>query len=181
MNREELIKRLQKILVDKLDLYLENGLWNCDGNIYLSNINLNKLPLKFGRVEGDFICSDNQLTTLQGCPIYVGGDFDCDGNRLKNLIGAPNTINCHFICSYNELSSLHGCPTYIGGDFYCDNNNLTTLEGCIESLEGDFLCQSNQLTSLDGGPKSTKDYYCMGNSILLEKPDWLNCKEFYNA
>ena len=43
------------------------------GDVDLSNINLSKLPFKFGKVSGGFYCSSNQLETLEGAPKEVGG------------------------------------------------------------------------------------------------------------
>jgi hypothetical protein len=81
-----------------------------DGDVYLPNKlgDMEKLPVKFGKVSGNFWCSGNNLTTLEGCPNYVGGSFYCE---------------------YNNLTTLEGCPRYVGGNFYCSDNNLTTLKG----------------------------------------------------
>jgi len=46
-------------------------LWNNLGS-------MEKLPIKFGNVSGNFDCGYNKLTTLEGCPSYVGGYFWCD-------------------------------------------------------------------------------------------------------
>ena len=58
-------------------------------------------------VKGDFNCSNNNLTTLKGCPIKVGGDFSC---------------------SYNILTTLKGCPKEVGGYFYCSRNEKQFTE-----------------------------------------------------
>jgi len=87
--------------------YLGNYTINSDdtvdvnGNVFLYRElgNMEKLPVKFGKVSGFFTCSENKLTTLEGCPNYVGGDFNCLDNKLI---------------------SLEGCPSYIGGDFHSD-------------------------------------------------------------
>jgi hypothetical protein len=44
-------------------------------NLYFRLGNMTKLPVKFGKVSGYFSCSNNRLTTLDGCPKYNGGDF----------------------------------------------------------------------------------------------------------
>ena len=51
----------------------EDGTVYVDGNVSLYERNLSKLPLKFGRVTGNFYCQSNKLTTLEGCPQEVGG------------------------------------------------------------------------------------------------------------
>jgi hypothetical protein len=103
-----------------------DGSIDVNGNVWLFNKNLTKLPLKFNKVSGNFSCSDNKnnLTSLDGCPNYVGGDFYCHNN---------------------EITSLEGCPNYVGGDFYCHNNEITSLEGCPKEIGGNFHCYSNPL------------------------------------
>jgi hypothetical protein len=109
--------------------YLENyrinsdGTIDVDGNVFLYRElgNMEKLPVKFGKVSGYFYCSSNILTTLEGCPYYVGAYFNCDGNKL---------------------TTLEGCPDYVDdGNFYCYGNNLTTLEGCPKYVGGDLVCE----------------------------------------
>jgi len=87
--------------------YLENhtinndGTIDVDGNVDLEEKldNMEKLPVKFGKVSGYFMCIRNKLTTLEGCPKYIGGDFWCFGNNL---------------------TTLEYCPKYIGGNYYSD-------------------------------------------------------------
>jgi hypothetical protein len=81
---------------------------------------MKKLPVKFGKVSGNFSCHGNKLTTLEGCPNYVGDYFFCSGNKLTSLEGCPNYIDGDFYCYKNNLTTLEGCPIYVGGKFYCD-------------------------------------------------------------
>jgi hypothetical protein len=60
------------------------------------------LPI-FKYISRYFDCSHNQLTSLKGCPAYVGGGF---------------------YCYFNKLTSLDGCPIYVGGSFYCCYNKV---------------------------------------------------------
>jgi hypothetical protein len=113
-----------------------DGAVDVEGNVDLANKGLRKLPLKFGRVTGNFWCSYNQLTSLEGCPTEIGGSFWCFDNLLTSLEGCPTEIGGSFLCYYNQLTSLEGCPTEIGGIFICYNNNLTSLKGATEYIEG---------------------------------------------
>jgi hypothetical protein len=79
-----------------------NGSIDVDGGVFLQNNQLRHVPLKFGKVSGDFDCSGNVINTLLGCPNEVGGSFDC---------------------SDNKLSSLEHCPKVVGGSFYYNFNN----------------------------------------------------------
>ena len=81
-----------------------NGEFDIDGDFYLKDYEYlivdGKLAVKFGKVSGDFECSEcENLTSLEGSPREVGGNFDCSG--CKNL------------------TSLEGCPREVGGIFYC--------------------------------------------------------------
>ena len=128
---------------------IENYTINTDGTIdVVGNVNLfskrlTKLPLKFRNVSGDFRCSYNKLTTLEGAPISVGGNFSCRDNKLTTLEGAPQSVSGNFYCDNNELTTLVGAPISVGGDFDCEKNKLTTLEGVPQSVGGHFSCHSN--------------------------------------
>jgi len=117
-------------------------------------------------VGGYFYCSYNQLTSLEGAPSSVGGDFYCTHNNLTSLEGAPSSVGGYFSCSNNKLTSLEGAPTSVGGDFYCFNNQLTSLEGAPTSIGGYFSCSNNQLTSLEGAPSSVGGDFGCGNNKL---------------
>jgi hypothetical protein len=89
------------------------------GSVNLYNKGLTRLPFQFGKVGGSFYCSDNRLTSLDGCPKKVGGDFDCDHNRLTSLDGAPKEVGGDFVCSADDLtdvSALRQCK--IKGTIY---------------------------------------------------------------
>ena len=95
---------------------------NVTGDVYLEELGLKEIPITFGKVGGDFDCSYNMLTSLEGCPREVDGDFYCVSNKLKSLEGSPDKIDGDFDCSYNMLTSLKGCPSEVGGNFDCSNN-----------------------------------------------------------
>ena len=80
-----------------------SSIYITDGNVINSTSNITirdtdlvdgKLPFKFGRVDGDFYCSDcPSLTSLEGAPQKVAGDFDCRMcPSLKSLEYAPKKI-----------------------------------------------------------------------------------------
>jgi hypothetical protein len=144
----------------------EDGSIDVDGNVFLFNIGLTKLPLKFNVVSEHFDCSWNNLTSLEGGPKKVGGYFDCSSNKLTSLKGCPKEINGDFSCSYNRLTSIEGCPEKINGDFSCSYNRLTSLEGCPEKINGNFYCYDNFLTSFEHCPKVIYgNFNCRNNKI----------------
>jgi hypothetical protein len=89
------------------------GKIDVDGNVDMTNMNLTKIPVKFGRVDGFFNCQNNNLTSLEGCPDEVGAGF---------------------YCRYNNLTSLEFAPSKVGGGFYCYGNNLTE---CFKNIKED--------------------------------------------
>jgi len=122
-----------------------DGTVDVDGNVYLSDSRLIKLPLKFGNVTGDFNCNNNQLISLEGCPQSVSG---------------------YFYCYSNELITLEWCPQSVGSDFHCGNNKLTTLEFCPQILGGDFSFANNKLKDLYGFPEYFyNEVYYRGNTV----------------
>ena len=126
----------------------EDGLVDVDGDVDLRDMSLKKLPLKFGKVTGDFDCYYNQLTTLEGAPETVGGSFDCEGNNLTTLKSAPHSVSGSFNCGNNQLTTLEGAPEIVGGSFQCSYNQLTTLEDAPHSVGGNFYSYGNPLPSL---------------------------------
>ena len=111
-----------------------------------------------------FICSHNELTSLEGAPKEVGNFFDCSYNELTTLKGAPKEVGNFFDCSNNELTSLKYSPIKVGGSFNCSTNKLISLEYTHKYVDGIFECSNNLLTNLDYFPEYIgNDLYCYGN------------------
>jgi len=137
-----------------------------NGDADINEKKLKTIPIKFGKIDGNFSCHNNNLTSLQGAPASVGGGFDCRYNNLTSLQGAPASVGGGFDCRYNNLTSLQGAPASVGGGFYCSSNNLTSLQGAPASVGGGFYCSSNNLTSLQGAPESVgEDFNCYNNKL----------------
>ena len=151
------------------------------GNFDCSELGLTSLKGVPTEVGGWFDCSDNRLTSLKGAPTEVIKDFCCYDNQLISLEGAPKTVGGNFDCSYNRLTSLKGAPQEIGGNFDCSNNQLTPLEGAPQTVGGWFDCSNNQLTSLKGAPtKVGESFYCSNNELTsLEGAPNLVGTDFY--
>ena len=136
------------------------------GNFDCSELDLISLKGAPQEVGGNFKCSKNRLTSLKGAPQIVGGAFNCFRNQLTSLEGAPQKVGKGFYCSYNYLTSLEGAPTEVGRHFWCNNNQLTSLKGAPQKVGEEFNCSSNRLTSLEGAPQTVKDsFYCNGNHL----------------
>ena len=137
-----------------------------DGGVNLAYKNLEHLPLKFNYVSSNFVCSDNKLKTLEGCPQTVSGSFYCYDNELESLEGCPQTVSGSFDCDHNKLVSLEGCPQTVSGSFDCGYNELKTLEGSPQTVSGNFSCYGNELVSLEGGLQTVGGYFdCSLNKL----------------
>ena len=96
-------------------------------NIDLRNLNINRIPITFGIVEGNFDCSDN---------------------KLSNLVNSPFLVEGKFICRDNELYSLIRGPIVLEG-YYCQNNFLQDLEGMVlGNTAKEVRVSSNQIVKL---------------------------------
>ena len=102
----------------------EDGKVDVDGNVYLNDKRLTKLPLEFGIVTGNFNCNDSYITSLKGAPEEVGVTFfssrinstsldDCP-KKVKyffstgnNLLDVKGIINCK--CEYIDISDSPIC------------------------------------------------------------------------
>ena len=132
-----------------------DGSVDVDGDVSLSSRELTKLPLKFGRVSGNFKCRHNQLTTLEGSPESVGGTFDCCNNHLTTLEGAPERVGRDFYCDNNQLTIIEGEPREVGGNFYFYKNPIYTLYKLFNNYK-EFM------DSLDWS-------YIRGNKIVMSR------------
>ena len=94
-----------------------DGSIDVNGDVNLCNFGLTELPLIFNKVTGSFDCGGNNLTSLKGCPRWVGGYFSCSMNNLTSLEFSPDYVGYFFTCEYNDLTDNY-CDTEIGGGFY---------------------------------------------------------------
>ena len=94
----------------------KNGEWNCDTDLNIANLYLKYIPVRLNKVNGDFYCDYNELTSLYNCPRFVAGGVFCYRNKLTSLKYCPETINGNFYCAFNPIKDCsHNCK--IGGKF----------------------------------------------------------------
>ena len=113
------------------------GLVDVERNFWCASQGLeNFLGIRFGKVGGNFVCSGNQLTTLEGSPRVVEGNFYCRNNQLRTLEGAPREVGEVFYCSRNPLISLEGAPEVIEWQFFFKNTYFGyTLESFLNEID----------------------------------------------
>ena len=105
-------RRMEDRIERMIKTYIRNG---SNGDLKLTGLDLTKLP---------DILKD----------ITVGGNFNCSYNELTSLEGAPKTVGENFGCSFNKLTSLAGAPKIVGGDFYCHNNDVKFTEEQVRAV-----------------------------------------------
>ena len=145
-------------IFSKLKLNSQTSRYDYDGyldkdilNAFFISEDKDGFTINFGKITGEFNCSELGLKSLKGAPTEVGGWFDCSYNQLTSLEGAPQKVGGDFNCHSNQLPSLEGAPTTVGGDFSCSMNKLTSLKGAPREVGENFYCHSNpNLHSLDG-------------------------------
>jgi hypothetical protein len=121
----------------------EDSTIDVDGDVDLYRKGLTKIPLKFGKVSGNFDCGGNQLKSLSGAALSVGGYFDCSSNQLKSLEGSPLSVGGGFYCNSNQLISLDGISGRISGGIYCYSNQLRDVKGVKDGWLGEFDIRRN--------------------------------------
>ncbi len=114
-----------------------DGSIDVNDNVYLNNKGLARIPIKFNKVSGNFDCSYNFITSLEGCPNFVGRDFACSGNEITSLEGCPEKVYGKFYCNFNDsLITTKGFSTIVGSNIsirFCPK--LTSLEDYNLSYE----------------------------------------------
>lgn len=163
MNKE-ILAFLSKCTYDIVNLQytiMNDAITILDENtIDISNQNLIKIPYKFISVPGSFICSFNQLATLENCPDYVGHDFICTSNKLETLKHAPKDVGGSFYCAFNKLKNLEYSPEVHGECYYCNNNYLESLSGIRQMDNTVLYCFNNKHLKSLTGLSNVKDIIC---------------------
>lgn len=147
--------------------------WEVDGDVCLSEKDLESIPHLFYRVTGCFFVHNNRLTSLIGSPRIVGENFVIKQNRLIDLTGAPEEVGGDFWARDNFIVSLKGSPKVVGGSFSVYSNRLTDLTGAPEEVRGDFSASYNILCSTKGIPKKIR-----GSLLLNCNPSLTGLDEF---
>jgi hypothetical protein len=136
-NKDRITHILDTFFQIQGDYYIhEDGTVDIHGDCILLTEKYPQLPIKFGKIDGNFICQLMRLSTLAGAPEKVGQIFDCRGNRIKSLEGGPKIVGGDYMCNLNELTTLKGAPISVGGDFACNGNTLVSLDGIPEKIGG---------------------------------------------
>ncbi len=143
-NEQEIIEICKKYNIENYTINPDGSI-DVDGNVDLSYMKLVKIPLKFNKITGVFVCYGNQLTSLEGCPKEVGGGFNCSDNRITDLQGIPSVINGSLNCAYNSLKTLKGISKIIDGDLDLDDNSIEVIDRSV-IVTGDINISSTHMS-----------------------------------
>ena len=119
-------------------------------------MHLDKLPLYFGKVNGYFDCSFNQLTNLKGSPKQVDGFFKCNSNSLTTLLDGPEKVTGAYFCDNNDLKDVAGFPKYFNEDhpLRTFSNPVSEVLGLIEiKYHAKFIKWLNEYDVIRDGNK----------------------------
>jgi hypothetical protein len=67
------------------------------------------------------------LTSLLGCPEKINGDFYCNSNLLTSFEHCPKGIYGNFSCRDNKITSFDHLPFSIDGKFICYDNPIYNI------------------------------------------------------
>jgi hypothetical protein len=142
MNKKEIDKLIQMhCFINGSYTIDKNGYINVIGSVSIRRLlKISRLPIKFGTVTGNFNCTNNELTSLEGAPKEVGGNFACSRNNLTSLVRSPVKVGNNFSCMENYLTSLEGAPQKVGGSFICCLNKFVSFKGMPKEIGGNFEC-----------------------------------------
>lgn len=156
-----------KTLCEKYNI--ENYTINADGSIDVDGDvmfeDIEEIPIKFNRVNGDFYIDDNDLKSLKNSPIYVSGDFTCTNCQLDSLEYSPMYVGGRFVCSFNKLENLSGANGEYGS-FIAMFNKLLTLDFGGKVSKEFKIANNEELVSLKGSPESVEIYDCYNCHVL---------------
>ena len=114
----------------------EKKILNCWQDVNLSNRQLEKIPFKFGHVQGNFDCHSNKITSFENSPYSVTGNFNFRENQITSFKNCPRTIGGNFEASFNKLSSFNYYPESVKGfHLFLGSKFIHTVDEWIFYLE----------------------------------------------
>lgn len=105
------------------------GFYNVDGDCNIDRLNITSFgKVQFGSITGNFVCSNNNIFSLKGCPKEVGGYFFCYNNKLSSLEYGPLVVGKDYSCYGNNIKLLDHIPKVKGTGYYihCDSESISS-------------------------------------------------------
>jgi len=123
------IKMLSQEVIDE-DLILDESFMDIDPKF----VKLKKVNADVWLTGGKWIEIPEWLKDIK-----INGDFSCSFNKLTTLKNCPHDIEGSFLCANNKLSTLKNCPPKITGVFYCHNNKTILKLPYHAKVKGKFI------------------------------------------
>jgi len=114
LSNKEIEKICLKYDISYYDINNDKSI-DVQGAVYINSELLETIPLNFNRVDGDFDCSSNKLTSLKGSPKYVGGDFNCEYNMITTIEYLPKEIGGNLNLTDNKIFNYNNFNTQLNG------------------------------------------------------------------
>jgi hypothetical protein len=132
----------------------EDTIVNVDTNVNLTSFTGNRLPVRFGRILGDFTMPP-KVESMFGVPTEVTGKYRISNPYFLSLEGGPLSANSYVVSNSPKLMSLEGMPERVGDLLRIGGcPKLTSLKGISEKVNTLRLIELAGLKSLDHLPKS---------------------------
>jgi hypothetical protein len=99
----------------------DNGVVDVNDKVNILHMLEHELPVQFGTVMGSFDIFNTGLSTLKGCPKFVGGYFDCGNTMISSFEHAPLQTR-NFMCNnvpITSFSGIHRVLKQVNGYFEC--------------------------------------------------------------
>jgi hypothetical protein len=99
--------------------------------------------MKYKVAEGFFNLSNNNLTSLEGCP-EEAFSFSCrDNKELKSLVGGPKKIKYFYNCSGTGIENFIGAPEELHTVSCLNLPNLKSLKGFPKRIRYELYISGN--------------------------------------
>lgn len=160
--------------IDELyDHFGGNSTWTYDGDtnlvdvvgdVHLKDLNMERLPFKFGTIEGDF--------SIECSKIDFDGKFGKQKQKLKTLEGCPNKVTGSVRLDNLDIDDLSFFPKIVGEDIKITNcQTLRTLKGnsgyCLpRTVYGNLTIKHCYIHSLLAFPSRVFGYIDLNNNYI---------------
>ena len=155
VNTEEIKKIMEKYVITTGPWQLNaQGEVDVQGHVAIRNsYTHDKIPVKFGHVQGLFDARDVGLRSLENSPTRVDGGFKVSGNLLTSLAHAPVYVGGDFEANDNpRLTNLDFAHTHVAHDLDIQNCALTNLNSCAQ-VKGGVWVKHNHIKDTKGIPE----------------------------
>ncbi len=88
-----------------------DGLVDVSGHVILNGYGESTLPVKFGKITGEFHAGATALTTMDGMPSHTTGDCMLDTSKFTSCHGLPANMECEgsfALFGNKQMTSLDG-------------------------------------------------------------------------